>query len=83
MRKSTLGLSDAWETQARDLLNDAGMQRHLEGFAVPLEEQVTTLAGHIQRAVDGHDVGNVQLVHNGSGSPDHSFQLGETSSLAA
>lgn len=46
------GPSEAWEAEVRDLLQDHGLKNHVEGFAVPLDEQAATLAGHIQRIVD-------------------------------
>lgn len=40
------GLPDHWEDTLRDLLKDPGLQQYIEGFAVPFEDQVSTLACH-------------------------------------
>ena len=44
LKQSSAGLSDAWEARMRDTLSGAGVQKHVRGFEVPLEQQVATLA---------------------------------------
>lgn len=46
--------ADTWERLLRSLLRDPTVRKHLEGSAIPIEEQVVTLSRKVQSIVDGH-----------------------------
>jgi hypothetical protein len=51
-KTGTKGLADAWEGRVRDHLNNEIVQRHVNGFAVPMEDQLLVLSREIKSMLE-------------------------------